>query len=233
MQFALPPRSPSPPRSDRPHPVAAPHRRRRLIRLVQAGLITLALVLVAVVVLWPEFASNRGRMQVAGPSEPPSAAIGDAARPNAADPGRDTAYNAVFDGVDRYGRPFRVTSPRAETTDAEQSTLDLAEPVGDMTLSDGRQVHLTADRGLYDPATRIVDLWGNVVFIDENGYRVETSEARVFLDDASITGPKPVVGSASFGDIDGTGFRLTDAGERVFVNGPARMRITQTAPRIE
>lgn len=212
-------------------PSVATDGRRRLFRLLQYALAAVAAGIVLIVVVWPELGSNQ--IQIAGGSNaplPPSAA--EPAAGVASAPGRDTALNAVFDGVDRYGRPFQVTSPRAETSDAESSRLDLAEPVGEMTLSDGRRVHLTADKGLYDPGTRIVDLWGNVVFIDENGYRVETSEARVFLDDASITGPKPVVGSASFGDIDGTGFRLTDAGQRVFVNGPARMRITQTAPTI-
>jgi hypothetical protein len=213
----------------------SPDGRRRIVRLIRYGLAATALIIVLLVLLWPEIRSNQARMQISGqPAEVPGAPgspVGGLAP--VAGPGRDTAFNAVFDGVDRYGRPFRVTSPRAETAEAKDSTLDLAQPVADMTLSDGRRVRVTADKGLYDPNSRTVDLWGNVVFVDETGYRAETSEARVFLDDASITGPKPVVGSASFGEIDGSAFRLTDAGAKVFVHGPATMRITQTAPRIQ
>jgi Uncharacterized protein conserved in bacteria len=186
-------------------------------RLLRWGLLATATVAVVVILLWPELKPSTTRIQM-------SAGVPTEAVPS----DRDTAVDARFDGTDRYGRPFTITAPQAESTASDPDGLNLTSPVSDMTLADGRKVHLTADRGIYNSTAKIVDLFGNVVFIDDNGYRVETSKARINLDEALITGAEPVTGYASFGQVDGVGFRIVNSGEFVFVNGPARMRITSS-----
>jgi hypothetical protein len=193
-------------------------RRARALRWILAGF---ASTLVAFTLLWPELGREEGRLKLAGGGVDETV-VSD----------KDTAIDATYKGIDKYGRPFQVVSPHTESADPERGTLDLAMPVADMTMSDGRRVHLTADRGVYDPNTKTIDLWDNVVFIDENGYRVETSEAKVELNEATVSGPKPVTGTAAFGEVDGIGFRLVDGGDRVFVYGPATMHITSATPLV-
>lgn len=190
-------------------------------RLLRWGLLGAAVLVVLVIIVWPELKPGTARIQVS------SAPV----RENVPTD-RDTAVDAKFNGTDRYGRPFIITAPQAENSGASDGGLRLTQPVSDMTLADGRKVHLTADRGIYNPDTRIVDLYGNVVFIDDNGYRVETSAATIKLDEALITGAEPVTGYASFGQVDGVGFRIVDSGASVFVDGPARMRITSAQPQL-
>jgi hypothetical protein len=190
--------------------------------MLRWGLAASAVGLVAFTMLWPELGPEQGRLKM-GTGRVDEAIVSN----------KDTAIDATFKGVDKYGRPFQVVSPHTESADPERGTLDLTMPVGDMTLSDGRRLHVTAHRGLYDPNAKTVDLWDNVVFIDETGYRVETSEARVELNEATVSGPKAVTGTASFGEVDGIGFRLAEGGDRVFVYGPATMHITSATPLVK
>lgn len=191
-------------------------------RAVRWALFGVAVLSILAIVIWPELKPSTTRIQIANVTTSDTSIPSD----------RDTAVDAKFNGSDRYGRPFTITAPHAENTGNNDGGLNLTSPVSDMTLADGRKVHLTADRGIYNPNTRIVDLYGNVVFIDDNGYRVESPTATIHLDEALITGSDPVTGYASFGQVDGVGFRVVDSGEHVFVNGPARMRITSAQPKV-
>jgi LPS export ABC transporter protein LptC len=191
--------------------------RGNLHRPLRYVLLALALVAVVAIVLWPELGAGPGRVQVT--TAPVDQQI---------TTDKDTALDARFTGIDRYGRPFVVTSPRAESADPEKGILNLVEPKSAMTLEDGRQVRLTADRGIYNPTSKVVDLFGNVVFIDDKGYRVETSEASIMLNEATVTSPQASLGTAPFGRVDGTGFVMTGGGDHVLVHGPARMLITST-----
>lgn len=191
-------------------------------RVLRWALFGVAVLSILAIVIWPELKPSTTRIQIA------SVTTSDTSIPS----DRDTAVDAKFTGSDRYGRPFNITAPHAENTGNNDGGLNLTSPVSDMTLADGRKVHLTANRGIYNPNTRIVDLYGNVVFIDDNGYRVESPTATIHLDEALITGSDPVTGYASFGQVDGVGFRVVDSGEHVFVNGPARMRITSAQPKV-
>ena len=203
-------------------PAASSRRRRRYAKPLRWVLAAAAIALVAFTVLWPELGPEEGRLKIATGRVDETIVSS-----------KDTAIDSTFRGVDKYGRPFQVVSPHTETADPERGTLDLAMPVADMTLTDGRRLHVTADRGIYDPHVKTVDLWDNVVFIDETGYRVETSEATVELNEATVSGPKAVTGTASFGEVDGIGFRVVDGGERVFVYGPATMHITSATPVVK
>ncbi|MFO1153756.1 MAG: LPS export ABC transporter periplasmic protein LptC [Rhodospirillales bacterium] len=207
---------------DSASPSAPSGRWRHRIKALRWLLAAVAIGLVTFVVLWPEVGPEQGRLKLAGGQ------VNEVVESN-----KDTAIDATYRGVDKYGRPFQVVSPHTESADPERGTLDLTMPVADMTMSDGRRVHLTANRGIYDPTAKTVDLWDNVVFIDENGYRVETSQATVQLNEATVSGPNAVTGTASFGEVDGIGFRLVDGGDQVFVYGPATMHITSATPLVK
>lgn len=196
-------------------------RARQVRRALRWALFGIAGMAILVIIVWPEMKPSTTRLQIS------NAVITEKVPSD-----RDTAVDAKFDGTDRYGRPFTITAPEAESVGADQDGLNLTRPVSDMTLADGRKVHLTADRGIYNPSTKIVDLFGNVVFIDDSGYRVETSAATIKLDEALVTGSEPVRGNASFGTVNGVGFRIVNSGEWVYVDGPARMRITSTQPNL-
>ncbi|QNT69351.1 LPS export ABC transporter periplasmic protein LptC [Defluviicoccus vanus] len=203
---------------------AAERRLRSYRRVARWGLVGVVVLVVLFIALWPELKPSTTRVQVSNAITTANNVVSN----------RDAAMDAHFTGTDRFGRPFTITAPQVDSagSGAGQDGMILTKPISDMTMTDGRKVHLTADRGVYNPDAKVVDLYGNVVFVDENGYRVETSTATIKLDEGLVTGAEPVVGYASFGKVDGVGFRIVNSGENVFVNGPARMRITSAQPRL-
>lgn len=82
--------------------------------------------------------------------------------------------NPRFYGRDSRDRPFLLGAKEAVRDVADKGQITLIEPV--FSLGAGR---VTAKKGLYrDGATNLI-LSGDVLFIDENGGRMETQEALI------------------------------------------------------
>jgi lipopolysaccharide export system protein LptC len=82
--------------------------------------------------------------------------------------------NPRFYGRDSRDRPFLLGAKEAVRDISDKGQITLIEPI--FSLGAGR---VTAKKGLYrDGATNLV-LTGDVLFIDENGGRMETQEALI------------------------------------------------------
>ncbi len=139
----------------------------------------------------------------------------------------DAAYltmkNPQFTGNDTQGRNFNLTALTAHQQSAESSVLDLQSPKGDMTLSTGNWVSLTADTGKFDQKQRQLDVAGNVMLFHDKGYQVNTEEAHIDLKSGEAHGEKPVHGQGAEGIIDSEGFRVTGFGERIEFTGKTNL----------
>jgi len=82
--------------------------------------------------------------------------------------------NPRFYGRDSRDRPFLLGAKEAVRDVSDKGQITLIEPI--FSLGAGR---VTAKKGLYrDGATNLI-LTGDVLFIDENGARMETQEALI------------------------------------------------------
>jgi lipopolysaccharide export system protein LptC len=82
--------------------------------------------------------------------------------------------NPRFYGRDSRDRPFLLGAKEAVRDISDKGQITLIEPI--FSLGAGR---VTAKKGLYrDGATNLI-LTGDVLFIDENGGRMETQEALI------------------------------------------------------
>ena len=131
--------------------------------------------------------------------------------------------NARYVGTDDAGRPFTLTAASARERSSGDRRIDLIEPHAELTLDDGVWLKISATRGVYDRDSRILDLGGQVDVIQEQGYEVHSSEARVSMKDRVATGNAPVWGKGSFGVISGEGFSITENGDVVTFTGPATL----------
>lgn len=198
-----------------------PKRRLSAAQWASLALAAAAFGLIATVVVWPELGGGIGRVHMT--SAPADGALAS---------GGDTALVARFTGKDQYGRPFVVIADRIERDIDGSDRLRLFKPRAEMSLADGRKVDLSADTGLYRPAASTIDLSGQVILIDDTGYRVETSQASINLSEATASGTQPVVGRAAFGIVHGTGFVVSGGGSAIFVTGPADLDLTSSEIRL-
>lgn len=189
----------------------------RFVRMMKVMLPGTALLLVALVVAWPQLDAVEEEVRVK------FAAL----KETAVD--RIEMVNARFFGTDDDNRPFAVTAMRAVEMDTRGDLVELDLPKADMSLDNETWVMLNGDKGYYSKSSGTLTLKGNVNLFHDRGYEFHTSEAVIDVNAGAAQGDEPVQGSGSFGHVTGEGFTLSDQGARITVTGKSRLVLTPRA----
>jgi lipopolysaccharide export system protein LptC len=185
-------------------------RRRRFVSWVKRLLPLGALILLSLVILWPELISQHNPARVSYRL---------ATGTDAADQGSMT--KAHYEGIDDSGRPYTMTADQAVQTDAD--TVVLTRPAGDMTMKNGSWLMIQSRDGLYHAKAEHLDLSNHVVLYRDDGTTVRTSKAAIDLKASTASGHEKVDADGPFGTLDAQGFNITDRGTRLHFTGPAKL----------
>ncbi len=186
----------------------------RLVRRLRVILPVVALVTVAVVALWPRIRAEFNRPTQTSPEERQARMI-----------------NGRFVGSDAHGRPYTVTYDSAQQP-PDGGPVDMANPVAELTLQNGRWVAVKAERGIYNQAAGTLDLSGHVELFHDAGYRFTTEHAHVEFNKNLIWGDRAVEGEGPKGEVAGRGFRVINNGDAFTFTGPARLLLRPDAARM-
>jgi lipopolysaccharide export system protein LptC len=191
----------------------------RFVGLMKIVLPSVAAVLVALVVAWPQFQDVRQgfRIEIAKLQLPLA--------------GGQRVANARFTGVDRMNRPFTVTAETAVQAEDKPGIVDLARPKADITLADGAWVAASARQGLYMKQEQVLHLDGEVDLFHDTGFELHTPRAVVDLANGTASGDDPVNGHGPSGTLNATGFRIMDGGKRILFLGKAKLVLHPEAGR--
>jgi lipopolysaccharide export system protein LptC len=185
-------------------------RRRFYVACVKRLLPLGALLLLSVVILWPEISRhNPARVSY-------RLATGSM---DAADQG--SMAKAHYEGIDQSGSPYTMTADEAVQTDAD--TVLLTKPAGDMTMKSGSWIMVQSLNGIYHAHAQHLDLSNHVVLYRDDGTTVRTSKAHVDLKAGTASGHEVVNADGPFGTLDAHGFNITDRGSRLHFTGPAKL----------
>jgi len=191
--------------------------RSRFIATMKYVLPGLAMLLLVVVVAWPEFTYDEDRFRI-------PAAVGPVGT------SRPQVLNARVMGIASQSRPYQIT---AETSALKNENgrefYLLKQPKADIVLLDGSWVALTATDGQYEEDTKNLFLLGNVDVFHDAGHEFRTPRARLNLDDRTASGDDPVEGQGPLGTLRSEGFRIYDGGDRVLFTGKATMQVYRSA----
>ncbi|MGB0747437.1 MAG: LPS export ABC transporter periplasmic protein LptC [Magnetospiraceae bacterium] len=177
-----------------------------------------AVMLVILVLAWPEISGKDTRIRLGGdPTEKSPQSLQDSAD--------ITVANARYLGTDENGRPFKVTAEVARNIGETASRVELTAPEANIELSDTSWVSAAAGKGLYDRETENLYLDGGVTVSNEAGYRVTTESAEIDLEAATAVGTAPVTGSGPLGDLSGEGFAIENGGRTLRLTGKSRVLI--------
>ena len=185
-------------------------RRRFYVSFVKRLLPLAALMLLSLVILWPEISRHnpaRVSYRVATGSM------------DAANQGSMT--KAHYEGIDQSGLPYTMTADQAVQTDAD--TVMLTKPAGDMTMKSGSWLMVQSLDGIYHAKVQHLDLSNHVVLYRDDGTTVRTSVAHVDLKASTASGHEVVTADGPFGTLDAHGFAITDRGARLHFTGPAKL----------
>ena len=138
--------------------------------------------------------------------------------------------NPRYAGVDRYNRPYVVTSAIGRQASNRDDLMSLERPRAEMTMHNGALVVVTAATAMYQSQAQLLDLFGDVNLVHENGTRFVTNTAHVDVAADSAVGNDPVTGHGPSGDITAQGFRVLDKGDTIVFTGKSNLLLKGTKP---
>ncbi len=184
----------------------------RFVSVMKIFLPTTALLLIALVVVWPQLdiGDNRFGLQFATLES---------------EANDQSMVNARFVGADRKDQPFTITADLATNLMASDAAVELEMPKADITTQDGSWLVLTANTGVYDQSGKTLDLEGAVNLFHDSGYEFSTKKAAIDLGLGAATSSSHVSGHGPFGELESEGFRIEDKGEKIFFTGKSKATI--------
>ena len=193
----------------------------QLVRRLKVGLPLAALAVVGLVAAWPYLSTS----QDAG---------------SKIDKNQTTMLNARYFAHDKQDRPFSVTAKSAALVPGAANLVDMIQPEGEMTQSNGSWLTMSSDRGRYNQDDGRLLMLDNVHLLRDDGFEFVTDEAEIDTKTGNAWGHHAVVGHGPSGEINADGFVATDRGKtisfvhsstaRVLSGPPSQQSPTGTAP---
>lgn len=187
----------------------------RFVRVMKLLLPSVAVLVLGLILAWPQVASQVDRLN---------------ARLTALDLGAAnprTLVNPRYHGVDEEDQPYTLVAASAVEQGDNPDLVDLERPQGDILLNEGRWLALRAQAGLYSKTEETLNLNGDVMLYRDDGVEVYTPSALVDLRANTAHGTDPVRGQGPGAFIDSTGFRLLDGGQVIVFTGRAHLVLTE------
>jgi lipopolysaccharide export system protein LptC len=200
--------------------VRRPRRRSRLIGVLRVLLPLLALVLVGLVLAWPQIMRDSGGIGV------PTLMLGDAEQPDML-----RMDSPRYVGQTRSDRPYEITARAASLDPLRSNIVHLDRPSANIALGDDGEVRLMADNGTYDRDTERLLLDGGIEVVTSSGYRFVTPSARVNLVQGQVRGWQQIEGAGPAGTLSASRFEIQDAGDVLRFDGRVRVTVLPPAGR--
>jgi lipopolysaccharide export system protein LptC len=185
--------------------------RSRRVAYLKLMLPAVALLIVTLILAWPQLVSEDNRVRFGG------------GRISLEEADTLRMLNARYVGVDDQQRPYVVTSALATRDSAHSPETHLQTPKADMTTASGAWVQLSSNTGIYHNEAKLLDLAGEVSVFHDGGTEFHTARARVDLTAGTAAGDDPVDGQGPNLTVTSVGFRLYDRGARIVFTGKAHM----------
>lgn len=183
----------------------------RFVQLSKLMAATVALVLIAMVVIWPQLRSRDNALPIG---------IAPSSREDA-----ESLHmvNPRYTGLDENSLPYEVTADLASQDSAKSESITLDNPKADMTMKDGTWMALSATSGLYGQKSQKLDLSGDVNLFHDSGYEFTSKSATIDLNTGAGQGSDPTYGHGPAGEIEGEGFTFTDKGKTIIFTGKSHL----------
>lgn len=182
------------------------------IRSMRIVLPVLTIAAIAFVIAWPSLRNDKSG-------------------PVPADPGGPQMLNSRYSGVDQQNRPYTITADSAIQSARNADTVDMVNPVAEMTLEDGSWIALKSRSGHYNQKENKLVLDGDVELFHSLGYQVKTQQAFADVNSGTAWGDRPVSGHGPAGQVDALGFRIFDRGATIVFTGDSKLILRSSSPK--
>ena len=196
-------------------------RHSRRVALLKRLLPATGVTLLLLIAIWPRLAPLWDRMRLVLPAI------------DLREAGQLRMLNPRYAGTDRLGHPFIVTAASGRQVPDRQDLMSLEAPRADIKTHGGADVVLTAATGMYQSQAQLLDLFGEVTLVHQNGTRFATEAARIDVAENAAQGADPVEGYGPSGDVKAEGFRILDKGDTIIFTGKSDMLLRGARPAVD
>lgn len=141
-------------------------------------------------------------------------------------PERLRVESARYSGVDGAGRPFELNAASALQRSSSTPIVELEDLSAQLELDDGL-AFIVANRGLYDLEEDAVAIEGPLEFRASDGYRLQTSNVLLRLDEREMRSAGDVDGQIPLGSFSADRMRVDLTTRTIFLEGRASLHIVQ------
>ncbi len=187
-------------------------RRRLIMRLVKFVLPAVALVFLALMVVWPRLFKQESQFEL-----------------TTADVSRvkdDLRMSSPrFTGMSADNRPYMVTADSAVQDVNDHELVKLDNLQADLAMSDGSWLSVTAKSGLMHSALQTLQLDGQIEAYSDLGYAFYTQSAQIDLDAGTLSASTPVRLQGPLGHLRASTMRAADQGKTLHFAGDVKVVI--------
>ena len=137
---------------------------------------------------------------------------------------------AEYRGLDDKGRAFTIQAAQAVQAKSSDPVVDIGGMAARIQLDEG-PASITADKARYNMDSQKVDVLGPILFTAADGYRLETRDVVLDLNDHSAVSGGGVEGRMRLGRFTAGGMTANLPERRVVLTGRPRLHIVQGALR--
>lgn len=130
--------------------------------------------------------------------------------------------NAMYRGRDDSGRPFSITAGEAVQRSSAEGKVRMDNLLAQLLLADG-PAQLSADGGVYDIDSEVVDVSGTMRVRTADGYAVQASGVAFNLETRTMSGSNGVEGAVPAGDFSADTMRGDLDARTISLDGNARL----------
>lgn len=193
----------------------------RFVGIAKVLLLSLAAGLIAVLAIWPRLANKDTMMPIGASTD---VQIEDIESLH--------VKNARLTGVSKDQRPYAVTFESASQTNNDSDLIVLTGPQADIELKSGAWLALSARKGRFHRAKRIIELDDPVHLYHDSGAEIATGSVTFNLTTGAGAGYDALKAQAPFGQLESQGFRIRDNSSVFVFDGPVRAVLYST-PSLE
>lgn len=141
-----------------------------------------------------------------------------------ADDGATQLTGARYKGTTKTGKTYEITATTAIEENNGSGIIQMVEPTGFITQSNGGRINITALNGAFSQSDNVVDLKGMVVLKQTKQNVTMTTEALLAnLDAGEMQSDLPVEVTSPEAHITGQNIRVTDHGNVMMFGGTSKM----------
>lgn len=141
-------------------------------------------------------------------------------------PERMRVEAAQYRGQDSFGRPFLISAQTAVQATSQDPVVEISDMAAQIGLAEG-PARIVANRARYDMSLQQVNVAGPILFTAADGYRLETRDVLVDLNQRSFASRGRVDGRMPLGTFSAGRLRADLASRTVVLDRRARIHIVQ------